>query len=92
MRRKLNQIRKLRVSSETRASHASRAFARLTQAFFEDQPSHVRRYRCFTAVLPQGLSYRPASAKGDVGEEGRKRFCCLSGAAVPGSMFLRRHQ
>ena len=75
-------------SSAVRASHASRESARLTQAFFEDQPSHVRSFpdtAVSPPVLPQGLSYRPASAKGDVGAEGRIRFCCLSGAAVPGS-------
>ena len=38
-------------SSAVRASHSSRAFARLTQAFFEDQPSHVRSFPD-TAVSP----------------------------------------
>ena len=66
-----------------------------THPLVPSRPAHPRPHRrvlnagdfagcCGVAVvLPCGLAHRSAG-EGDVGEEGRIRFCCLSGAAVPG--------
>ena len=81
-------------SSVTRASHASRAFARLTHLCLDDQLIHVRTVVSSTpldfsccrgadVMLPCGLTDGSAGAEGDVGAEGRVGFSGFRGEAVP---------